>query len=513
MAFLSSVRSLFLSLVFWVIFWNLWNLKNALVADFTNSLDRPTIVTTSRSLSPPPPAFEIIFYFHRFIQVEQKRFMESWLHETNYRSVEVVSGDPSLECSTILCRQNLRLTRTYELLVKLHFDLVGDKSNGLPILVLHQNNLRLLDMSSLSRSITAFSKKNENWDVIRLNCVVSNQSELTLYESNETTNNSSSHCGSNMTNDSGFVWRNSETLTKAVHSSISSLCLLAPLRVYCLDGVQTETQITTQSESSRIATDKIPWVERVVVVSRDHRVKFMRELSKQEKRRDLTRKDLNDPHSMEINRIYYINLEKNGFRRRLMESWLEDVGNIPFQRIDAQRGMDEACVSNKRDKCKGIAGLGMTLLYTLDQLNHTGISLVFEDDFVLNHNGLDLINKALQLVPDDFDILRFDCWGTEDFRFSPGNGGGWLLNLNNVTHKKGGGGGAKSIPFYGGAHLMVWNGRNSTITKLRKTWSELPFDSVDSRLGNNRFGLKSYCVQIGVGMIYKITNESSDIQV
>ena len=135
------------------------------------------------------------------------------------------------------------------------------------------------------------------------------------------------------------------------------------------------------------------------------------------------------------------------------------------------------------------------------------------DDFVLNHNGLDLIHKALKLVPYDFDILRFDCWDTENFRFRPGNGGGgWLLNLNNITHKKGGGG-AKSIPFYGGNHLMVINARNSSLTKLKKTWSELPFDSVDFRLGNNRFGLKSYCVQIGVGMIYKIKNEISDIQV
>ena len=183
MAFLSSIRSVVLSVIFWLIFWNLWNLKKFLVADFTKSLDRPTIVTTTTLLPPPVPSsildkkslfllpvkeeednhnhqhavvnsFEIIFYFHSFIQVERKRFMESWLNDTNHRSIEVVSGDP-LECSTILCHQNIRLTRTYELLVRLYLDSSDDQSsnNGLPILVLHQNNLRLSDMSSLSRSI------------------------------------------------------------------------------------------------------------------------------------------------------------------------------------------------------------------------------------------------------------------------------------------------------------------------------------------------------------------------
>jgi hypothetical protein len=121
----------------------------------------------------------------------------------------------------------------------------------------------------------------------------------------------------------------------------------------------------------------------------------------------------NELVSRSVNRVYYINLESNPKRRAMAESWLSQQP-VPYQRINATVGSSDpkACVSSKQqpNRCRGLSGLVMTELDIIRNHNTSGLTLVLEDDFIVNRPINQLVNVTLALVPDDWDIIRWDCW-------------------------------------------------------------------------------------------------------
>lgn len=216
-----------------------------------------------------------------------------------------------------------------------------------------------------------------------------------------------------------------------------------------------------------------------------------------------------------VQRIYYINLQKNINRRALMESWL--IGQpIPFERIAAKVGDTdpEHCISGKQhpDRCNGILGLAETELDIIRNHNTSGLTLVFEDDFIV-HKPLDeIVRKTLRLVPSNWDLIRWDCWGkpldTFNYVLSPGildrsrifrtNG----TNLDTTVF-------SQDFWFCGGTHAMMW--REESISKLENIWSRLPFEDIDCKLTTTEPHFNSYCVNLDIGVIKLVQGESTDI--
>jgi hypothetical protein len=91
-----------------------------------------------------------------------------------------------------------------------------------------------------------------------------------------------------------------------------------------------------------------------------------------------------------------------------MEGWLGNQ-SIPYQRVEATIGSDDpaACIRGKQhtNHCHGLSGLAMTELDIIQNYNTTGLTLVFEDDFVVRESLVSLVNKTLAMVPTDWDII------------------------------------------------------------------------------------------------------------
>ena len=237
--------------------------------------------------------------------------------------------------------------------------------------------------------------------------------------------------------------------------------------------------------------------------------------------------------SMEVQRIYYINLAKNAGRREQMEAWLGNQ-SIPFQRVNATIGVDdpEACVEGKQAvaRCRGLSGVAMSNLDIIRNHNTSGLTLIFEDDFIVRKPLNSLVQKTLALVPADWDIIRWDCWGkipstfVKFFDKKPTHQvvraaqGPSKLNVvvktpvrvfrtahhgpcNNTVNS--------TCEFYGGAYAMLWRG--SSVQKLEKVWSQRPFEDIDGRLTTDQ--LNSYCVNFrgGIGKMSYPEGERTDI--
>ena len=113
-----------------------------------------------------------------------------------------------------------------------------------------------------------------------------------------------------------------------------------------------------------------------------------------------------------INRIYYINLDNNPGRRVFMEDWLQDQP-IPYERVRASvGGPDDSCVPAKSDpaRCRGLAGVARSNVHIIDNYNTSGYTLVLEDDMIIK-SFTRLEESLLQMVPSDWDIVRWDCNG------------------------------------------------------------------------------------------------------
>jgi hypothetical protein len=105
------------------------------------------------------------------------------------------------------------------------------------------------------------------------------------------------------------------------------------------------------------------------------------------------------------------------------------------------------------------------------------------------------------MVPDDWDLIRFDCWGNikgvkvreiNPFFFDP-----LVLGCK-----------VKQCWFCGGTHSMLWKG--TSVHKLKEMWSKVPYNDADCQISSTP-SVKSYCVNIGLGGLYSIKSERSDI--
>mmetsp|Transcript_10402 Transcript_10402/g.14689 ORF Transcript_10402/g.14689 Transcript_10402/m.14689 type:complete len:327 (-) Transcript_10402:34-1014(-) len=184
-----------------------------------------------------------------------------------------------------------------------------------------------------------------------------------------------------------------------------------------------------------------------------------------------------------IDRIYYINLSTN-INRNAFERTRLRRQHVPYERIEGQRGKEDICGPNYHPKrCVGVSGLTLTNLHILQHKNLTGISLILEDDYELLHM-IDMENDFLKYIPNDWDVVRIDCWKTKKQE--------WTKDLVDIVHSnpyvyklKGKG------TFFGGTHAMIW--RESSVPKLYNVWSQKPFNTgIDVRLNTNR--LNSYCL-------------------
>jgi hypothetical protein len=215
-----------------------------------------------------------------------------------------------------------------------------------------------------------------------------------------------------------------------------------------------------------------------------------------------------------IDHVYYSNLKKNKIRRQSMDFWMNNDPLLAasHKRINATIGDPsiDQCVPTKNDpkRCRGLAGITRTLLGILDDENTTGLSLVLEDDYVITDPGLQRMEASLQLVPDDWDLIRFDCLQTEQVHLQWVNP--FVVNTSTMKVKSEC---DRSVPnhkcwFCGGAFAMLW--REESIAKLRAMWGRTPYDDVDCIVARTS-SIRSYCVNVGVGDMFVIDSEVSDI--
>ena len=193
------------------------------------------------------------------------------------------------------------------------------------------------------------------------------------------------------------------------------------------------------------------------------------------------------PAIQNLDHIYYINVDKRTDKRDFMESWLEpfsETYSIPYQRISA-RTSDESCDKIKDDKhmrkCRAVKGLRNSNLYIMDHYNTTGYTLVVEDDYQIT-NYTRLLN-SVKKVPQDWDVIRFDCWGKplDDFP---------QFDFGYRTNKRG---------YCGGTHAVLW--RSDRLDILRQIWEhpKRPSVGIDCLLADD--DIHSYCVQAEIGVL------------
>jgi hypothetical protein len=231
-------------------------------------------------------------------------------------------------------------------------------------------------------------------------------------------------------------------------------------------------------------------------------------------------------HDFEIQRVYYINLDSEKKRRVNMEKWLSKA-NVPFERIKAQvlsvsdslrdtRCGDPSCpqtgcTQQEPHRCRGIRGLIASNVHIMDTKNISGLTLVLEDDFKLNIKAL---SAAIQRVPKDWDVIRFNCKGSnhlpQSFDVARRSECPKYLPLIFKTQH------VRPVPdcnkepcaFCGGTHATLWRGKES-VAKLRAVWSATPYQGIDCALTTDR--LQSYCVQGVEGAFDKQTVDKSSI--
>lgn len=200
--------------------------------------------------------------------------------------------------------------------------------------------------------------------------------------------------------------------------------------------------------------------------------------------------------SHHIDQIYYINMDKDHKRRYVMDAWLNSTG-IPYQRVPGIHGDDHSCMSRKNGKtCFKISGLTYSNLNLLDNYNLSGnLTLVLEDDFVIK--DMDKLLLSLHLLPNDWDVVRFDCWERRGYQMNFDDISTFSYRSGPLDQRY-----CKPCKFCGGTHAMLWRSDNdgASLAKLREVFSRKPYNDIDCRLTDPI--LKSYCIDVGVGEFY-----------
>jgi hypothetical protein len=226
------------------------------------------------------------------------------------------------------------------------------------------------------------------------------------------------------------------------------------------------------------------------------------------------------PAAVKIDRIYYINLQKNIYRRQFMEGWLSKQPT-PYERVQALVGDPDSCVAayNNSHRCQGMSGLIKTGLHIMENYNTTGLTLVLEDDFkVLNMNRL---LASIPLARNNWDILRWDCYGRIPINFK--HVAPYTFRTRHVQEcaSEPGLDWKTSCTFCGGTHAMLWRKghagpTSSSIDRLKRLWGKMPYDDIDCRLSEYLpevppFMVKSYCINIGIGKFHFYQGEEGDL--
>lgn len=248
----------------------------------------------------------------------------------------------------------------------------------------------------------------------------------------------------------------------------------------------------------------------------DHKQKQQTEEDERKERKRRRGTEMNT--QLSIDRIYYANLAKNTIRRQSMELWLQKQP-IPYRRVDAQVGEAGICVPNKNTplRCKGISGIAKTWLSVLDDPSlqkdqRIGAVLLLEDDIVPILRDLSRLEEALAMVPNDWDVIRFDCWGGHAYqnltyvnKFVYNPYGSFTMVEGMCEHGK------TPCPFCGGGvSMLIRTDRTSSIEKVKRMWNQRPLEEVDCGLAMTSY-ITTYCVQVGIWNIYAFPSEESDI--
>ena len=352
-------------------------------------------------------------------------------------------------------------------------------------------------------------------------------------------------------------------------------CLLSRAQcgreVYCLD-INTQHEIITKSspliqkeEPNHQIFDTIflnSWSEWIPMEQIQEEIeKTKKEIEKKDNNKDTTKDSskkisYNYGHiglnsNTRIGKIIYHNKPKDKLRKQYMESWLDDQ-SVPHQRNELQvpdmskktkSGNDGSslCKKKVKDHCQSVMGKSKSLMRTLQGIKKEqgtglvknaplpppsgtgkyGTTLLLDDNISPVDGGLDRMEAALQLVPDDWEIIRFDCWGISDFNFEWVNK--YVLDVSEYKKEEhcmwkdntcgsdlkkrceeklaGDGWCAASNKgvFSGGSHALLVRDTTThlrSIDKLVNTWRTQPYDFVDKVIGG-RGWLRSYCVNIG----------------
>jgi hypothetical protein len=474
-----------------------------------------SVVNKPRSAVPvtvPPSILDRVFYINSFANPLRRRFMEDWLkaqsttHHYYYDRIEAMAGHKSKKCddSTYYlqqgqqreeCLSSLRLASSYGTwLERLSYYGINPSATAL---VLHNDNLAISDWNAFRQALKDLPS---DWSVVRLNCKDTVSSFNDHQPRNITTTRRSS-CGTSK----AILWRNNtlremkRTFKKDPDVDVDCHVTRSNrFQSYCLnstDGFLLH-QETLEKEDPQVSPilGRNGWT----LTSRPS-LNIL-----QEQNRNQPVPNSFGPH--QIDRIYYSNLQKNSLRRQNMETWLQNQP-IPYKRINATIGVDNKCVKGKNNgsRCRGVSGISRTLVGIIDNENTTGLSLVLEDDFVINDaKNLERLQEAFKMVPDDWDIIRFECWGMDGKVFRKINR--FVTDTSRYTCRS-----ETQCWFCGGAHSMLFRG--STVHKLREMWSTVPYEGVDCTIAQwgKSHDLKSYCINIGVGDLYRIESELTDI--
>lgn len=214
-----------------------------------------------------------------------------------------------------------------------------------------------------------------------------------------------------------------------------------------------------------------------------------------------------------ISQMYYINLDGRRDRNKMM---LESVTplferkKIPFARVSGAVVTDEVICPARFNwterRCRGVAGDLESHLKILDELPIVGNTLILEDDY--NITSIDAMETAVAHVPEDWEVIRFDCWWTsmevKSWQHTvcgvppPDDHGVFRTILVNET---------EGCWFCGGTHAMLV--RASSMEALSRVWPRKPYyDDCDCLLATDK--IKSYCVNRGI-MVKTAAEKLTDI--
>ena len=475
------------------------------------------------------PGFQIdrIFYVNSFVSADRNRNMKEWLssQHISYTRIESMIGSASAECLLqVDCKRNTRDATIYTYLLSyggfrvrrskpvelstevedLPFGKRPSHTTGRPFfnltgtsLVLHNDNIVIPHTDQLEHHLATALESGQvasDWEVIRLKCCSAPDKAANTTIGGFSLSNHSV----NTKKESFFeaiLWKDS-----ALQRLATTVVKVSKARLdrHIASSFQTYTQETCFCHR-RPESKKQPRVIRGTVLPEETKVSLQRIQQQAPARKGPARK---------IDQVYFSNLEKNMLRKKMMNFWLNEdpLRTAPYKRINARVGdpARDKCVEKKSatKQCRGIAGLARTLLHILDNEPTNGTTLILEDDFFITDPGFRRMEASLAMVPDDWDVIRFDCKDVNQVNLQ------WLnpfvARTNRVRERKD----CTYCFFCGGTHAMLV--KEESTSRLKSMWGQTPFDDIDCIMGRTNW-INSYCVNIGVGDMFKILMEGSDI--